>query len=90
MYENLFSPQKLSVGSYTYDDVLHCIVCNGNNYVVCTLQNGDTPLHIASEEGNVAAIEALLKNGAVINQTNEVRKLHIIAIDLLFHLHNYI
>ena len=36
------------------------------------LQDGDTPLHRASYWGHAAAVEVLLKNGAVINQTNNV------------------
>ena len=36
------------------------------------LQGGDTPLHEASKVNQVAAIEVLLKNGAAINQTNDV------------------
>ena len=36
------------------------------------LQDGDTPLHEASQANHVAAIEVLLKNGAAINQTNNV------------------
>ena len=47
------------------------------------LQNGDTPLHYASRYGEAAAIEALLKNGAAINQTNNVGQIT----DLLFHVH---
>ena len=47
------------------------------------LQFGDTPLHKASWYGEATAIEALLKNGAAINQTNNVRQIT----DLLFHVH---
>ena len=47
------------------------------------LQDGDTPLHKASWWGNAAAIEPLLKNGAAINQTNNVGQIT----DLLFHVH---
>ena len=36
------------------------------------LQNGNTPLHRASLNGHVAAVEVLLKTGAAINQTNHV------------------
>ena len=36
------------------------------------LQEGETPLHEASRNGSVAAIEMLLKNGAAINHTNDV------------------
>ena len=36
------------------------------------LQNGNTPLHYASSNGSVAVIEMLVKNGAVINHTNNV------------------
>ena len=43
------------------------------------LQEGDTPLHYASD--HVAAIEVLLKNGAAINQTNNV-SWHIISFTL--------
>ena len=42
------------------------------------LQNGHTPLHHASWYGHVAVIEVLLKNGAEINQTNNV-SWHIIS-----------
>ena len=47
------------------------------------LQNGDTPLHEASGYAEAASIEALLKNGAAINQTNNVGQIT----DLLFHVH---
>ena len=47
------------------------------------LQIGDTPLHYASRYSEAAAIEALLKNGAAINQTNNVGQIT----DLLFHVH---
>ena len=47
------------------------------------LQIGDTPLHKASWTGKAAAIETLLKNGAAINQTNNVGQIT----DLLFHVH---
>ena len=40
--------------------------------VYMCLQEGHTPLHEASEEGHVAVIEVLLKNGAAINQINDV------------------
>ena len=36
------------------------------------LQFGNTPLHNASEQDKVAAVEVLLKIGATINQTNNV------------------
>ena len=36
------------------------------------LQDGDTPLHEASRNNSVAAVEMLVKNGAAINQTNNV------------------
>ena len=36
------------------------------------LQYGNTPLHYASRNDSVAAIEMLLKNGALINHTNDV------------------
>ena len=43
--------------------------------VMCCVfvQEGDTPLHEASEQGHVAVIEVLLKSGADINQANNVR-----------------
>ena len=47
------------------------------------LQKGDTPLHYASSNDEAAAIEALLKNGAAINQINNVGQIT----DLLFHVH---
>ena len=36
------------------------------------LQDGDTPLHEATRNGSVAVVEMLVKNGAAINQTNNV------------------
>ena len=36
------------------------------------LQEGDTPLHGASRNNSVAAVEMLVKNGAAINHTNNV------------------
>ena len=36
------------------------------------LQNKNTPLHLASLDGNVAAVELLLRYGATMNQTNNV------------------
>ena len=47
------------------------------------LQDGDTPLHEASKRGEATVIETLLKNGAAINQTNNVSQIT----DLLFHVH---
>ena len=50
----------------TFDDI-----ANGN--VLCIfIQNGNTPLHGASKNNHVAAIEVLLKNGTAINQINNV------------------
>ena len=45
-----------------------------NLVIMCCvfLQDGDTPLHDASQSNQGATIEVLLKNGAAINQTNEV------------------
>ena len=36
------------------------------------LQVGNTPLHGASSNNSVAAVEMLVKNGAAINHTNNV------------------
>ena len=41
------------------------------------LQSGETPLHDASRQGQVEAIDMLLNKGANINHTNNV-SLHII------------
>ena len=52
------------LANYIVDDimVMYCMF----------LQRGDTPLHDASLYGHAAADEVLLKNGAAINQTNNV------------------
>ena len=36
------------------------------------LQYKNTPLHLASGEGHAAAVDVLLRNGAAVNQTNDV------------------
>ena len=41
------------------------------------LQMGDTPLHVVSQSGKYSSnkvVEALIKGGADVNITNEVRK----------------
>ena len=35
-------------------------------------QDGETPLYVASSEGNVGAIQLLLQKGANINEADEV------------------
>ncbi len=37
--------------------------------LVCGVQNevGETPLHVASDRGNVAVMKALIEGGAVVN-----------------------
>ena len=52
------------------------------------LQEGDTPLHYASD--HIAAIEVLLiiKDGAAINQTNNV-SWHILSFTLSTHAYYY-
>ena len=36
------------------------------------LQDKETPLHLASRGGHAAAVDVLLRNGAAVNQTNNV------------------
>lgn len=37
------------------------------------MQNGDTPLHLASNYGQVEVAHLLLQRGAAVNARNEVR-----------------
>ena len=43
-------------------------------YIYTPLQNGTSPLHIASQEGHSKVVEVLLKNGADINKPTNVGK----------------
>ena len=45
------------------------------------LQNGETPLHIASNKGDANVVRILTRSGANINLRNNVRKLET---------HNYV
>ena len=43
----------------------------------CTLQNGWTPLHVASLEGHKDIAQLLLEHGAGVNTVNNVRRSYI-------------
>ena len=48
------------------------------------MQNDWTPLHLAASSGHTAVVEVLLKSGAAIDETDEVRS-HICFNALLYH-----
>jgi hypothetical protein len=60
---NLCGTRSLTVRSV----VVVIVVADVN---VCTEASGDSPLHVAATNGQLAAVQALLECGANINQTN--------------------
>ena len=53
------------------------------------LQAGNTPLHVASMEGHVEAIDLLLNKRAKVNQTNLVSLHDLVTIKQLLRTHDY-
>jgi len=43
-----------------------------DNIICYFLQDGDTPIHLASSNGHVQVVEKLISSGADVNVVNEV------------------
>ena len=52
---------------------MHHEVLEGELYCQFLLQNGGSPLYVASQEGHTEIVNTLLKNGADPNQATKVQ-----------------
>lgn len=76
------------------DEARQSIVCNAHMYIMLivsfTLQDGVTPLYVASQEGNTEVVDTLLKNKADANIACTVRRLVFVfyLFKALFYIEN--
>ena len=57
------------------------------------LQNGWSPLHLASEKGHLDIVKTLIEAGANVNQANKVQcvgRLHVSFSVIVIYQHTYI